>query len=90
MAKLPYLSIEDLSEEGKYRTVALERLEDDNPYIEYRCLGGVGYHLRPNVMFKAIIDMANNMDRALPNARGTGFMAVKVKECFLHKSSIPH
>ena len=82
--------IEDLTNEGKYRTVALERLEDDNPYIEYRCLGGVGYHLRPNVMLKAIIDMANNMDRALPDGRGTGFMTVKVKECFLQKSSIPH
>ena len=84
--------IEDLKD--KYRTVNIEKLEEDNPYVEYRCLGGLGYHLRSNIMFKAIIDMSNNMDRALPNARGTSFMTRKVRECFFrkdkHKSFVPH
>ena len=84
--------IEDLKD--KYRTVNIEKLEEDNSYIEYRCLGGKGYHLRPNIMFKAIMDMANNMDRALPNARGTSFMTKKVRECFFrkdrHRKFIPH
>jgi len=78
----------------KYRTVNIERLETNNPYIEYRCLGGRGYHLRPNIMFKAIIDMSNNMDRALPFAPGTGFMTKKVRECFArrddHRKFVPH
>ena len=76
----------------KYRSVNIENLEGDNPYIEYRCLGGVGYHLRSNIMFKAIMDMSNNMDRALPNARGTSFMTRKVRECFFRKekSFVPH
>ena len=78
----------------KYRTVNIENLETDNPYIEYRCLGGRGYHLRPNIMFKAIIDMSNNMDRALPFAQGTGFMTKKVRECFSrrddHRKFVPH
>ena len=84
--------IEDLKD--KYRTVNIEKLEEDNPYIEYRCLGGKGYHLRSNIMFKAIMDMANNMDRALPNGRGTSFMTKKVRECFFRKNDyrkfIPH
>ena len=84
--------IEDLKD--KYRTVNIEKLEEDNPYIEYRCLGGKGYHLRSNIMFKAIMDMANNMDRALPNGRGTSFMTKKVRECFSrkdkYKSFVPH
>ena len=71
----------------KYRTVNVEHLEEDNPYIEYRCLGGLGYHLRPNIMFKAIMDMSNNMDRALPYARGTGFMTKKLRECFKRKDN---
>ena len=77
--------LEDLTD--KYRTVNIENLEEDNPYIEYRCLGGVGYHLRPNIMLKAIIDMSNNMDRALPSARGTGFMTKKLRECFRRKNT---
>ena len=78
----------------KYRTVNIEKLETDNPYIEYRCLGGRGYHLRPNIMFKAIIDMSNNMDRALHFAQGTGFMTKKVRDCFArrddHRKFVPH
>ena len=78
----------------KYRTVNIENLELDNPYVEYRCLGGLGYHLRPNIMFKAIMDMSNNMDRALPHARGTSFMTKKVRECFRRKEDdikfVPH
>ena len=77
--------LEDLTD--KYRTVNIENLEEDNPYIEYRCLGGVGYHLRPKIMFKAIIDMSNNMDRALPSARGTGFMTKKLRACFRRKNT---
>ena len=82
--------LEDLTD--KYRTVNIEQLEADNPYVEYRCLGGLGYHLRPNIMFKAIIDMSNNMDRALPNGRGTSFMTKKVRECFIRKEEnfVPH
>ena len=70
----------------KYCTVNIEELESDNPYVEYRCLGGFGYHLRPNIMFKAIMDMSNNMDRSLPYARGTGFMTKKLRECFRRKN----
>ena len=77
--------LEDLTD--KYRTVNIENLEEDNPYIEYRCLGGVGYHLRPKIMFKAIIDMSNTMDRALPSARGTGFMTKKLRACFRRKNT---
>ena len=82
--------LEDLSD--KYRTINIENLAEDNPYVEYRCLGGLGYHLRPNIMFKAIMDMSNNMDRALPSARGTSFMTKKVRGCFFLKAErvIPH
>ena len=82
--------LEDLTD--KYRTINIENLVEDNPYIEYRCLGGVGYHLRPNIMFKAIMDMSNNMNRALPWARGTSFMTKKVRGCFFLKTErvIPH
>jgi hypothetical protein len=82
--------LEDLSD--KYRTINIENLVEDNPYVEYRCLGGLGYHLRPNIMFKAIMDMSNNMDRALPSARGTSFMTKKVRGCFFLKAErvIPH
>lgn len=83
--------LEDLIEERQH-TINLNNLESENPYVEYRCLGGVGYHLRYNVMLKAITDMAKNLERALPNAKGTGFMTTKVKECFLPQTSsfIPH
>ena len=83
--------LEDLIEERQH-TINLNNLESENPYVEYRCLGGVGYHLRYNVMLKAITDMAKNLERALPNAKGTGFMTTKVKECFLPQASsfIPH
>ena len=84
--------LEDLTD--KYRTINIENLELDNPYVEYRCLGGVGYHLRSNIMFKAIIDMSNNMDRALPSARGTSSMTKKLRECFKLKNGdikiVPH
>ena len=84
--------LEDLTD--KYRTVNIEQLEADNPYVEYRCLGGLGYHLRPNIMFKAIMDMSNNMDRALPFSRGTSFMTKKLRECFRLKDAdikyVPH
>ena len=84
--------LETLSD--KYHTVNIENLETGNPYVEYRCLGGLGYHLRFNIMLKAIIDMSNNMDRALPNARGTAFMTKKVRECFFRKDDyrkfVPH
>ena len=77
---------------NKYRTINIENLVEDNPYVEYRCLGGVGYHLRPNIMFKAIMDMSNNMNRSLPSARGTSFMTKKVRGCFFLKAErvIPH
>ena len=85
-------TIEDTMDE-KFRSVNIERLEGDTPYVEYRCLGGNGYHLRTGVMMKAIIDMSKNMDRALPTGKGTGFMTKKVRECFLprHKAPVvPH
>ena len=59
-------------------------------------MGGVGYHLRYNTMVKAIVDMASNMKRALPEGRGHGFMTTKLKECFKVKgvnnklAFIPH
>ena len=83
--------LEDLTEERQH-TINLNNLGGKNPYVEYRCLGGVGYHLRYNVMIKAITDMAKNLERALPNSKGTGFMTTKVKECFLPQTSslIPH
>ena len=67
----------------KYHSVNIEHLELDNPYVEYRCLGGVGYHLRLGVMAKAIMEMAKNLDRALPDAKGTGFKTTKVRQCFV-------
>ena len=84
--------VEELVDE-KYHTVHLGHLEENNPYVEYRCLGGVGYHLRFNVMAKAIIDMSKNLDRALPEGKGSGFMTIKVRECFLPRKKrimIPH
>ena len=78
--------------EDRQHSLNLNHLDDDNPYVEYRCLGGVGYHLRYNVMVKAIMDMAKNLERALPNGKGAGFATTKVKECFLprNKPVIPH
>ena len=73
----------------KFRSINLEHLEDNKPYVEYRCLGGVGYHLRTNVMMIAIMDMSKNMDRALPEGKGTGFMTTKVRECFLPRNKTP-
>ena len=81
-------TIEDTMDE-KFRSVNIERLESDTPYVEYRCLGGNGYHLRASVMMNAIIDMSKNMDRALPEGKGTGFMTKKVRECFLPKNKTP-
>ena len=82
--------------EDRFHSVNTEHLNEDSPYVEYRCLGGVGYHLRWGVMTKAIADMAANMKRALPDGRGHGFMTTKLKECFKVKglnnklSFIPH
>ena len=74
--------------EERQHSLNLNHLESENPYVEYRCLGGVGYHLRYNVMVKAITDMAKNLERALPNAKGTGFMTAKVKGCFLPTNKV--
>ena len=68
--------------EDRFHSVNTEHLNEDSPYVEYRCLGGVGYHLRYNTMVKGILDMASNMKRALPEGRGHGFMTTKLKECF--------
>ncbi len=83
--------IEECVEE-RFHTINFEHLETDNPYVEYRCLGGVGYHLRFSVMAKAIVEMAKNLERALPDAKGTGFKTTKVRQCFLPKMSmkVPH
>ena len=76
----------------RYHSVNWAHLETDNPYVEYRCLGGVGYHLRYGLMAKAVVEMARNLDRAMPNGKGTGFKTTKVRQCFLPKVSmnIPH
>ena len=78
--------------EDRFHTINFEHLETDNPYVEYRCLGGVGYHLRFPMMAKAIVEMAKNLERALPDAKGTGFKTTKVRQCFLPKMSmwVPH
>ena len=84
--------VEDTIEENideKFRSINLEHLEDNKPYVEYRCLGGNGYHLRNTVMMNAIVDMSKNMDRALPEGKGTGFMTTKVRECFLPRNKTP-
>ena len=83
--------IEEHSEE-RFHTINLEHLETDNPYVEYRCLGGVGYHLRFGLMAKAVLEMSRNLDRALPNAKGTAFKTIKVRECFLPRKPrfVPH
>ena len=81
-------AIEESMDE-KFRSVNIERLEGSTPYVEYRCLGGNGYHLRNTVMMNAIVDMSKNMDRALPEGRGTGFMTTKVRECFLSRKKVP-
>ena len=73
----------------KFRSINLEHLEYNKPYVEYRCLGGNGYHLRNTVMMNAIVDMSKNMDRALPEGKGTGFMTTKVRECFLPRNKTP-
>ena len=80
------------SVEERFHTINFNHIETENPYIEYRCLGGVGYHLRFNLVAKAIVEMARNLDRALPNAKGTSFKTVKVRECFLPRmaSFVPH
>ncbi len=78
-------------EDQRYYSINWAHLETSNPYVEYRCLGGVGYHLRYGIMSKAIIEMAKNLERALPNGKGTGFKTVKVRECFLPQPTIvPH
>ena len=77
----------------RYHSVNWAHLETDNPYVEYRCLGGVGYHLRYSLMSKAVVEMARNLERALPDGKGTGFKTVKVRECFLSKKEslfVPH
>ena len=83
--------IEEFVEE-RFHTINCEHLETDNPYVEYRCLGGVGYHLRFPTMAKAIVEMAKNLERALPDAKGTGFKTTKVRQCFVKKDSamVPH
>ena len=68
--------------EDRFCSVNIEHLEEDSPYIEYRVLGGKGYHLRYGVMVKGIIDMVANMKRALPDGRGTALRGRKLKECF--------
>ena len=74
--------------EERQHSINLNHLESENPYVEYRCLGNVGYHLRYNVMVKAITDMAKNLERALPSGKGTGFMTTKVKGCFLPQNKV--
>ncbi len=82
--------IEECVEE-RFHTINLEHLETDNPYVEYRCLGGVGYHLRFPMMAKAIVEMAKNLERALPDAKGTGFKTKKIRQCFFPKKNmVPH
>ena len=86
--------IEDISADRFY-SINTEHLNEDKPYVEYRCLGGNGYHLRWGVMTRAIADMAANMKRALPDGRGTSLRGVKLKECFKVKginamAMVPH
>ena len=82
--------------EDRFSSVNIEHLEEDSPYVEYRVLGGTGYHLRYGTMINGVIDMAANMKRALPNARGTALRGLKLKECFKVKgmnymvSIVPH
>ena len=80
------------SVEERFHTINFEHLETDNPYIEYRCLGGVGYHLRFAMMANAIVEMSKNLDRALPDAKGTGFKTTKIRQCFVKKEGVmvPH
>ena len=66
----------------RFYSVNIEHLDEDKPYVEYRVLGGRGYHLRYGVMVKGILDMASNMKRALPDGKGTSLRGVKLKECF--------
>lgn len=68
--------------EDRFSSVNIEHLEEDSPYVEYRVLGGKGYHLRYGTMIKGVVDMAANMKRALPDARGTALRGLKLKECF--------
>ena len=78
-------------EDQRFYSINWANLDTNNPYVEYRCLGGVGYHLRYGIMSKAIIEMAKNLERALPNGKGTGFKTVKVRECFLPPPAmVPH
>ena len=81
--------------EDRFVSVNTEHLEENKPYVEYRVLGGRGYHLRYGVMVKGILDMASNMKRALPDGKGTSLRGVKLKECFKVKGQnkkvfIPH
>ena len=82
--------------EDRFYSVNIEHLEENSPYVEYRVLGGKGYHLRYGVMVKGVIDMVANMKRALPDGRGTALRGLKLKECFKVKgisdkrAIIPH
>jgi Fe-S cluster biosynthesis and repair protein YggX len=82
--------------EDRFSSVNIEHLNEDSPYVEYRVLGGKGYHLRFGVMVKGVIDMAANMKRALPAGRGSALRSLKLKECFKVKgitdkrTIIPH
>jgi hypothetical protein len=68
--------------EDRFSSVNIEHLSENNPYVEYRVLGGIGYHLRYGVMVKGVLDMAANMKRALPAGRGTALRRAKLKEFF--------
>jgi|TARA_R110000824_G_scaffold401567_2_gene612940 hypothetical protein len=80
----------------RFYSINTTHLDEGSPYVEYRCLGGTGYHLRWGVMTKAIVDMVSNMKRALPAARGASLRGLKLKECFKvrgitdKRSIIPH
>tara|TARA_R110002096_G_scaffold10342_2_gene40076 strand:+ start:2493 stop:3227 length:735 start_codon:yes stop_codon:yes gene_type:complete len=82
--------------EDRFYSVNIEHLEENRPYVEYRVLGGKGYHLRYGVMIKGVIDMVANMKRALPDGRGTALRGLKLKECFKVKgindkrAMVPH
>ena len=82
--------------EDRFYSVNIEHLEENRPYVEYRVLGGKGYHLRYGVMVKGVIDMVANMKRALPDGRGTALRGLKLKECFKVKgindkrAMVPH